>query len=209
MDNWLSLVSYEMKESWMSWESSIRELFLYGLEQMEKWSDKTSHCLRQCVQAHAEGKPWQQELQKYLLAYRSTPHTTTGVSPAEQLYGRKIRTKMPELKAPRRKKRDWVLQTSRHETRMVNGNREVLMVQTKELWSLMCQKENKLSAMYDPEPYRVVSKRGDLVVIEQGETLVKTPCEQVHRSCTKGISTTGRTNTSTEAETSNGTSHLY
>ena len=38
----------------------------------------------------AEGKPWQQELQKYLFAYMSTPHTRTGVSPAELLYGRKI-----------------------------------------------------------------------------------------------------------------------
>ena len=29
------------------------------------------------------------------------------------------------------------------------------------------QKENKLSATYDPEPHSVVSKRGDLVVIER------------------------------------------
>ena len=38
---------------------------------------------------------------------------------------------------------------------------------------LMNQKENKLSATYDPEPYSIVSKRGDLVVIERGETLLK------------------------------------
>ena len=53
--------------------------------------------LKAMCAAQAEGKPWQQELQKYLLAYRSTPHTTTDVSPAELLYGRKIRTKMPEF----------------------------------------------------------------------------------------------------------------
>lgn len=38
---------------------------------------------------------------------------------------------------------------------------------------LMRKKEQKLSATYDPEPYRLVSKRGDLVVIERGETLLK------------------------------------
>jgi len=29
--------------------------------------------------------------------YLSTPHSTTGVSPAELLFGRKIRTKIPEI----------------------------------------------------------------------------------------------------------------
>ena len=37
---------------------------------------------------------------------------------------------------------------------------------------LMKQKQNKLSATYDPEPYSIVSKRGDLVIIERGETLL-------------------------------------
>ena len=40
--------------------------------------------------AHAEGRDWRLELNKLLLAYRSTPHTcsTTGRSPAELLYGK-------------------------------------------------------------------------------------------------------------------------
>ena len=47
--------------------------------------------------AKAEKKDWRSELNKYLLAYRSTPHTMTGTSPAELLYGRKLSTKLPEL----------------------------------------------------------------------------------------------------------------
>ena len=31
------------------------------------------------------------------MAYRSTPHTTTGVSPSKLLFGREIRTKVPCL----------------------------------------------------------------------------------------------------------------
>ena len=46
---------------------------------------------------HAEGKNMKRELYRFLLAYNSTPHQTTGVAPAELLFGRKIRTKMPEL----------------------------------------------------------------------------------------------------------------
>ena len=48
--------------------------------------------------AQAEGKDWKDEVRKYLVAYRSTPHTTTGVSPAELLFGRKMQTKLPELR---------------------------------------------------------------------------------------------------------------
>lgn len=37
------------------------------------------------------------------------------------------------FKALSRKERDLVVQTSRYETRMLNGNREVAMVQTKDM----------------------------------------------------------------------------
>ena len=47
--------------------------------------------------AHAEKRDWRSELNKFLLAYRSTPHTTTGKSPAELLYGRKMSTELPEV----------------------------------------------------------------------------------------------------------------
>ena len=47
--------------------------------------------------AHAEKRDWRSELNKFLLAYRSTLHTTTGKSPAELLYGRKMSTKLPEV----------------------------------------------------------------------------------------------------------------
>ena len=47
--------------------------------------------------AQAEGKQWKEEVHKNLIAYRSTPHTTTRVKPAELLFGRKIQTKLPEF----------------------------------------------------------------------------------------------------------------
>ena len=48
--------------------------------------------------AQAEGKTWRKELVHYLATYRTTPHSVTGVCPAELLFGRKIRIKMPELR---------------------------------------------------------------------------------------------------------------
>ena len=48
--------------------------------------------------AQAEGKNWRKELVRFLAAYRTTPHTVTGICPAELLFARKIRTKLPEFR---------------------------------------------------------------------------------------------------------------
>lgn len=47
--------------------------------------------------AQAEKKNWQEEVLTYIAAYRAMPHPSTGRSPAELLYNRKLRTKIPEL----------------------------------------------------------------------------------------------------------------
>ena len=47
--------------------------------------------------SQVEGKNWKKDVRKYLKAYRSTPHNTTGVSPAELLFTRKLNTKLPQI----------------------------------------------------------------------------------------------------------------
>ncbi|XP_062704190.1 uncharacterized protein K02A2.6-like [Aedes albopictus] len=43
------------------------------------------------------GQDWRVELQTFLLTYRASNHSTTGRSPAEMMFGRRIRTKLPQL----------------------------------------------------------------------------------------------------------------
>ena len=45
--------------------------------------------------AKMEGKDWKEELHGFLLAYRTTPHCTTGVAPSQLLFNREVRTNMP------------------------------------------------------------------------------------------------------------------
>ncbi len=47
--------------------------------------------------ARIENRPWKQELQRFLLQYRTTPHCSTGVPPVELLYNRSVRGKLPLL----------------------------------------------------------------------------------------------------------------
>src|SRR6218665_2301746 len=75
----------------------ITELLHYGLRRMERSNDRISHYCRIKI-AQGEGKNWKEELLTYLFAYRTTPPSTLGISPAEALCGRKLRTKLPELR---------------------------------------------------------------------------------------------------------------
>ncbi|ROI16643.1 hypothetical protein DPX16_22620 [Anabarilius grahami] len=51
--------------------------------------------LKGCIQtAIQHSQPWNRAVTEWLQVYRATPHATTGVSPYELLYGRKIRTKI-------------------------------------------------------------------------------------------------------------------
>ena len=69
-----------------------------------KWPQANGEVERQNISllkrfqiAHAEQKNWKIEFKIYLAAYRGLPHPTTGLSPAEILFGRNIRNKLPEL----------------------------------------------------------------------------------------------------------------
>jgi len=47
--------------------------------------------------AHSKRENLGRELRKFLLAYRSTPHSSTGIAPYTLLFGRVMRTKLPYL----------------------------------------------------------------------------------------------------------------
>ena len=50
--------------------------------------------------AHVQQRNWKQEHYKFLRLYRATPHITTGVSPADALFGIKMKTTLPEMPQP-------------------------------------------------------------------------------------------------------------
>ncbi|KAK3716284.1 hypothetical protein QZH41_004075 [Actinostola sp. cb2023] len=120
--------------------------------------------------AHAEKKDWRKELNTYLTAYRGLPHPTTGVSPAELLFGRKIRTRLPQLSdihveqgvrdrdAEQKARNKEYADMKRGATYSdVNIGDRVLVKQ---------EKENKLTTTLNPEPYRVISKTGNSMLVE-------------------------------------------
>ena len=112
------------------------------------------------------------------MAYRSTNHVTTGVSPAKLMFNREMVTKLPDIS----------LSDAREEEREGYGLQKLLDrdAETKQLTKdyaderrhardkdlrvgdkvlLEKKRENKLSQSYESQPYSVVDKNGDQVVI--------------------------------------------
>ncbi len=119
--------------------------------------------------AQAEKKDWRKAVREYLLAYRSTPHTTTGVSPAELMFGRTIRTKLPELRVerPDEEMRDRDMEHKEKSRLYTDAKRraEECELQPGDAVLLRQDKKNKLSTNYESEPYEVVQRQGNSVVI--------------------------------------------
>ena len=116
-----------------------------------------------------------QELNKFLLAYRSTPHSTTGKSPAELLFRRVLNTKMPELSGLDDEEADISDQGARdRDTQKKQANRDYVEkkfnvkerdVREGDLVLLEHKRQNKLSSSYEKEPYEVMTRYGDQVVL--------------------------------------------
>ena len=84
----------------------------------------------------------------------STPHSITGVSPAELLFRRRIR-----IATVRGKKRERCMQTSKGMYVKARFEKVIRFL-------LRLEKENKLSTLYKKFPFTVIQKNGDSVLVE-------------------------------------------
>ena len=96
-DNGSNLVSKEVEEYLK--EMGIKHRYTTPLWPRAKGEvERQNRSLLKSIRAaFAEGKNWREELDKFLLAYRPTPHLTTGKSPPALLFRRRLTTKLPEL----------------------------------------------------------------------------------------------------------------
>lgn len=121
--------------------------------------------------AQAEGKNWRKELVTYLGAYRSTPHSITGKPPGELLFGRSIRTKLPEIREfvlndGELRDRDWEKKTgAKIHADLRRGAQESDLMEGDTVL-MKRKKTDKLSTAFSPEHYSVIERKGNSVVVE-------------------------------------------
>ena len=124
--------------------------------------------------AQAEKKDWCRELLKFLIAYRTTPHTTTGESPAKLLYGREIRTKLPSLRSSSSRvaadedvrDKDSVAKQKGKDYADDRRNAQESGLQQGDRVLLKQSRSSKLDTPFYPEPYKVVDKRGSELTVQ-------------------------------------------
>jgi hypothetical protein len=121
--------------------------------------------------AQVEGKDWKEELQNYLFCYRTTPHSVLGISPAEALMGRKLRTKLPDLRPKavldehlrdadnlkKMKGKDYKDEKRGAKPSNVEVGDKVLVQQSQ---------KDKFASPFHVTPYKVIDKVGTQVIVE-------------------------------------------
>ena len=122
--------------------------------------------------ANSEKKNIKREMYKYLLAYHTTPHQTTGVPPAELMFKRKLRTKLPQLESMRSQSdenvrdRDLISKEKGKEYADLKRQAKPSGINVGDNVLLKQRKQNKLTPTFESQPYTVVQKNGPELLIQ-------------------------------------------
>ena len=124
--------------------------------------------------SNAQKLDMKHEVDNFLLQYRTTPHSTTGVAPSELLMGRKLRDKLPTLPI-RPMESDWQqLVRERDEQRKMTSKlyadtkRHAIEteIQIGDKVLLQKSKDNKLSTSFEEQPVKVNGKEGNALKLQ-------------------------------------------
>ena len=129
-----------------------------------------------CKCAQVEGKPWLQELYRFLRNYRATPHSSTGVPPATVLNGQSLKIKLPQVThtendavirnrdiAAKAKMKAYAENRRNIKPSNVCVGDRVLMKNTTQ--------HGKMVPKFQPKPFEVVQKKGSMIVAQRGHEL--------------------------------------
>ena len=116
--------------------------------------------------AHLERRPGQQELSRFLLNYRLTPHSTTNVPPAQLFYNREMRGKLPSLPRNHKEAKENQIKAKDKGKEYADKRRATKSSNIKVGDNVIVKqkKTNKLSTNFATTPYTVISINGSTIV---------------------------------------------
>ncbi|XP_041471843.1 uncharacterized protein K02A2.6-like [Lytechinus variegatus] len=137
--------------------------------------------------AIAERKCWKQEIYKFLRNYRATPHSTTGVPPATLLFGRPLRTRLPEVPSHQHhndldasvRDRDRNKKQSMKSYADSRGKTQPSPIAVGD--TVLVRRDGmvpKHQSPYLPQPYKVVRKRGSRITVRCANHYITRNCSR-------------------------------
>ena len=133
-----------------------------GNAEVERFNQPLGKALKT---ATIEGKVWQQEINRFLLQYRTTPHSTTKVSPAELLFNRVVQGTLPSLKKNvvidrHKEARENELSSQRYNKQYADGKRRAKASDLKVGDNVLVKQDrrNKLTPTFNETPYIVTDR---------------------------------------------------
>uniref|UniRef100_A0A7M5VG95 Integrase catalytic domain-containing protein n=1 Tax=Clytia hemisphaerica TaxID=252671 RepID=A0A7M5VG95_9CNID len=123
--------------------------------------------------AHLEGKDIETEVQKYLFAYRNTPHSSTKVSPSEVMFNRKINFNLPQI--DNTAETNLQANTNENDRKSKSYNKNYIDTKKRAQDILFKRgdrvlvrqpKENKLTPYSNATPLRVTNVKGTMITAQ-------------------------------------------
>ena len=138
--------------------------------------------------AYIEQNDWENALQEFLFSYRVTPHSSTEIAPEDLMYSRRIRCSLPDISneinfksmqrnlqrndcLAKQKWLDYTTEKRRLKESLLNVGDRVLVKQTR---------QNKLSPMFKPYPYRMIGQNGTMLTAKHVSTNHENNRNQTH-----------------------------
>ena len=121
--------------------------------------------------AQLEERNWKQELQRFLLSYRVTPHATTKIAPCELLFNRTVKGYLPELPSKKilnrhKEAKENIEKSKERNKENYDKRHHAKESNIKEGDIVIClqKKRNKLTPKFSPERFTVISRKGTRLV---------------------------------------------
>ena len=129
----------------------------------------SNQCAKRSIQPLLKGKDPCKEINTFLLQYRSTPHSTTGKSPAELLFSHELKTKLPSTAAVLGVKTRQEIRayhdTKKLEQKLYADKRRRSKSKKIQPGDKILIKQHKSTTKppFDPNPYEVTSVKGSQI----------------------------------------------
>lgn len=179
-DNGRQFISQEFRQFCEECGIDLISTIPYWPQQNGEVERQNRSLIKRLTISQSLGRNWQEDLYEYLLMYRSTPHSVTLKAPAELMFNRKMRDKLPCWAADEKVQDDLLRERDRTQKEkgklyadrkrragpsdMVVGDHVLLKRQ---------RVKNKLESIFEPTVYSVIKRSGPDVTVQAAGSLVQ------------------------------------